>query len=323
MLRFTLNRLIQSVIVIFAVFTITFFMIRLAPGDPFAGEKAMPKDVRKVMEARYGMQSSSEYEHLKGFERFKVRASGLTQEYFYTLRRFASGDLMPSFKNQGMWNARIIADAFPISLTIGLAALAVALALGLPAGIIAAVRRNTWVDYSAMSLALIGICLPTFVMGPVLALIFGLKLRWLSVAGWFERTDWILPAVTMGLIYAAYIARLTRGGMLEVLNQDYIRTAHAKGVPPARIIIVHALRGGLLPVVAFLGPALAGIVTGSFIIENIFNLPGLGTHFIKSIQDNDYSLILATVCLFATLLVIVNYFTDLLIAWLNPRVRLT
>jgi len=323
MLRFTLNRLIQSVIVVFAVFTISFFMIRLAPGDPFAGEKAMPPDVRKVMEARYGMQSSSEYKDLKGWEKFQVRAAGLTKEYFYTLRRFASGDLMPSFKNQGMWNAKIIADAFPISLTIGLAALAVALALGLPAGIIAAVRRNSWLDYSAMSLALIGICLPTFVMGPVLALIFGLKLRWLSVAGWFERTDWILPSVTMGLIYAAYIARLTRGGMLEVLNQDYIRTAHAKGVPPVRIVLVHALRGGLIPVVAFLGPALAGIVTGSFIIENIFNLPGLGTHFIKSITDNDYSLILATVCLFAALLVTVNYFTDLLIAWLNPRVRLT
>jgi oligopeptide transport system permease protein len=323
MLRFTLNRLIQSVIVVFAVFTITFFMIRLAPGDPFAGEKAMPDDVRKVMEARYGMQSSSEYKDLKGWEKFKVRTAGLTKEYFYTLRRFGTGDFMPSFKYQGLWNAKIIADAFPISLTIGIAALAVALALGLPAGIIAAVRRNSWVDYSAMSLALIGICLPTFVMGPVLALIFGLKLRWLNVAGWYERTDWILPAVTMGLIYAAYIARLTRGGMLEVLNQDFIRTAHAKGVPPARIVLVHGLRGGLIPVVAFLGPALAGIVTGSFIIERIFNLPGLGQHFIQSIADRDYSLILATVVLFATLLVTVNFFTDLLIAWLNPRVRLT
>ena len=143
MLRFTINRLIQSVIVVFAVFTITFFMIRLAPGDPFAGEKAMPEDVRRVMESRYGMQSASEYQGLKGFEYVKVRASGLTSEYFYTLRRFATGDFMPSFKYQGMWNAKIIADAFPISLTIGLAALAVALALGLPAGIIAAVRASS------------------------------------------------------------------------------------------------------------------------------------------------------------------------------------
>ncbi len=305
MLRFTINRLIQSVIVLFAVFTITFFMIRLAPGDPFAGEKAMPPDVRKVMEARYGLDKP------------------LYAQYFVTLGRFATGDFMPSFKYQGMWNRKIIADAFPISLTIGLAALAIAIAVGMPAGIIAAVRRNSWVDYSAMSLALVGICLPTFVMGPLLALVFGLKLRWLNVAGWFERTDWILPAVTMGLIYAAYIARLTRGGMLEVLNQDYIRTARAKGVPPVRIILLHALRGGLIPVVAFLGPALAGITTGSFIIEKIFNLPGLGQHFISSIFDRDYSLILATVVLFAALLVTVNFFTDILIAWLNPRVRLT
>ena len=305
MLRFTINRLIQSVIVLFAVFTITFFMIRLAPGDPFAGEKAMPPDVRRVMEARYGLDKP------------------LYAQYFVTLGRFATGDFMPSFKYQGMWNRKIIADAFPISLTIGLAALAIAIAVGMPAGIIAAVRRNSWVDYSAMSLALVGICLPTFVMGPLLALVFGLKLRWLNVAGWFERTDWILPAVTMGLIYAAYIARLTRGGMLEVLNQDYIRTARAKGVPPVRIILLHALRGGLIPVVAFLGPALAGITTGSFIIEKIFNLPGLGQHFISSIFDRDYSLILATVVLFAALLVTVNFFTDILIAWLNPRVRLT
>ncbi len=305
MLRFTLHRFVQSLVVVFVVFTITFFMIRLAPGDPFAGEKAMPADVRKVMESRYGLDKP------------------LYVQYVRTLASYAQGDFMPSFKYQGMWNARIISDAFPISLTIGLAALAIAIGLGLPAGIIAAVRRNSWIDYSAMSLAMIGICLPAFVMGPILASIFGLQLRWLNVAGWFERTDWILPAATMGLIYAAYIARMTRGGMLEVLNQDFIRTAHAKGVPPGRIILVHAMRGGLIPVVAFLGPALAGITTGSFIIEKIFNLPGLGQHFVQSVMDRDYSLILATVVLFATLLVTVNFFTDVLIAWLNPKVRLT
>lgn len=305
MIRFTVSRLIQSIFVVFAVFTLTFFMIRLAPGDPFAGEKAMPEDVRKVMNARYGLDQP------------------LPVQYGRTLLAYAGGDLMPSMKYQGMWNARIIADSFPISLTIGLAALAVALGLGLPAGIIAAMKKNTWVDYSAMSVAMVGICLPTFVMGPILAMIFGLQLRWLNVAGWFERTDWILPAVTMGLIYAAYIARLTRGGMLEVLNQDFIRTARAKGVSPSRIIIRHALRGGLIPTVAFLGPALAGITTGSFIIENIFNLPGLGQHFVRSVFDRDYSLILATVILYATLLVAVNFVTDVLVAWLNPKIRLS
>ncbi|MDB6132203.1 MAG: oppB [Verrucomicrobiales bacterium] len=305
MLRFTLYRLAQALGVILVVFTITFFLIRLTPGDPFAGEKAMPPDVRRVMEERYGLNKP------------------LITQYFTTLGSYLRGDFQPSMKYQGMWNVKIIKDAFPISLAIGSCALVIALGLGLPAGIIAAVKKNTWMDYGFMSLALIGICLPTFVMGPMLIMTFGLKWRVFNVAGWFEKTDWVLPSLTMGLIYAAYIARLTRGGMLEVLNQDFIRTARAKGVPGSRIVMVHALRGGLLPVVAFLGPALAGITTGSFIIEKIFNLPGLGQHFVSSVFNRDYSLILATVVLLATLLVVTNFLTDVLVAWLNPKVRLS
>lgn len=305
MLRFTLNRLAQSIAVVFLVFTITFFMIRLTKGDPFASPKAMPPDVRKVLVERYGLDKP------------------LPVQYFTTMGSYLKGDLLPSMSYQGMWNTKIIKDAFPISLIIGVAALGVALALGLPAGIIAAVRKNTWLDFGPMSLALIGICLPTFVMGPLLIMLFGLKWRLLNVAGWFEKTDWILPAVTMGLIYGAYIARMTRGGMLEVLNQDYIRTARAKGVPGWKVVMGHALRGGLLPVVAFLGPALAGITTGSFIIEKIFNLPGLGQHFVSSVFNRDYSLILALVVLYAAVLVVVNFLTDILIAWLNPKVRLS
>ena len=305
MLRFTLNRLAQSIVVILVVFSITFFMIRLTPGDPFASPKAMPPDVRRVLVERYGLDKS------------------LAVQYFTTMGSYLRGDLLPSMTYQGMWNAKIIHDAFPISLIIGLCALAVALGLGLPAGIIAAVRKNTWLDYGPMSIALIGICLPTFVMGPILLMIFGLKWHVFNVAGWFEKTDWVLPSVTMGLIYAAYIARMTRGGMLEVLNQDYIRTARAKGVPGWRVVMVHALKGGLLPVIAFLGPALAGITTGSFIIEKIFNLPGLGQHFVASVFNRDYSLIQATVVLYAVLLVAVNFLTDLLVASINPKVRLS
>lgn len=305
MLRFTLNRLAQSMVVILVVFSITFFMIRLTPGDPFASPKAMPPDVRRVLVERYGLDKS------------------LAVQYFTTMGSYLRGDLLPSMTYQGMWNAKIIRDAFPISLIIGLCALAVALGLGLPAGIIAAVRKNTWLDYGPMSIALIGICLPTFVMGPILLMIFGLKWHVFNVAGWFEKTDWVLPSVTMGLIYAAYIARMTRGGMLEVLNQDYIRTARAKGVPGWRVVMIHALKGGLLPVIAFLGPALAGITTGSFIIEKIFNLPGLGQHFVASVFNRDYSLIQATVVLYAVLLVAVNFLTDLLVASINPKVRLS
>ncbi len=305
MLRFILRRLVQALLVLAVVFTVTFFLIRLKPGDPFMGEKAMPESVRKQMLSRYGMDRP------------------LLEQYFVHAAAFARGDLLPSMRYEGVQNSKIIKDSFPVSLLIGLSALTIALGIGLPAGIIAAVRKNSWLDYSAMSLAMLGICLPTFVMGPILQWIFALKLGWLNVAGWFERTDWILPSATMGLIYGAYIARLTRGGMLEVLNQDYIRTARAKGVPGRQIVIKHALRGGLLPVVAFLGPAIAGITAGSFIIEKIFQLPGLGQHFVGSVFNSDYTLVQATTVFYAALLVLINLGTDILQAWLNPRVRLT
>lgn len=305
MLRFTVSRLLQAIVVVFAVFTLTFFMVRLAPGDPLATEKAIHPDVKRSLQERYHLDKS------------------LPEQYALTLKSYFAGDLGPSMKHQGMWNAKIISDSWPVSLTIGLMALIIAVAIGIPAGVIAAVRRNTWVDNSAMSMALLGICLPGFVMGPLLIALFGIKLRWFNVGGWYEATDWVLPAATMGIIYAAYIARLTRGGMLEILNQDFIRTARAKGVPELKIVTHHALRGGLIPVVAYLGPALAGITTGSFIIEAIYNLPGLGSHFVNAAVNKDYTLVLATTVLFATLLVFVNFFTDILVAWLNPKVRLT
>lgn len=305
MLRFTVSRLLQAIVVVFAVFTLTFFMVRLAPGDPLATEKSMHADVKRALQERYHLDKS------------------LPEQYAITLKSYLAGDLGPSMKNQGMWNAKIISDSWPVSLTIGLMALIIAVSIGIPAGVIAAVRRNTWVDNSAMSLALVGICLPGFVMGPLLIALFGLKLRWFNVGGWYEATDWVLPAATMGIIYAAYIARLTRGGMLEILNQDFIRTARAKGVPELKIITRHALRGGLIPVVAYLGPALAGITTGSFIIETIYNLPGLGSHFVNAAVNKDYTLVLATAVLFAALLVFVNFLTDILVAWLNPKVRLS
>lgn len=305
MLRFILRRLLQSVLVLFIVFTVTFFMVRMKQGDPFMQEKAMPESVRKQMIAKYGMDKP------------------LYQQYLTHLGSYATGDLMPSLKYEGVKNSKIIADSFPVSLMIGLSALTIALGIGLPAGILAAVKKNSWLDYSAMSLAMLGICLPTFVMGPILQWIFAMKLDWLNVSGWFENTDWILPSATMGLIYSAYIARLTRGGMLEILNQDFIRTARAKGVPGRQIVIKHALRGGLLPVVAFLGPAFAGITTGSFIIEKIFQLPGLGQHFVGSVFNNDYTLVQATTVFYAALLVLINLGTDILQAWLNPRVRLS
>ncbi len=305
MLSIIASRFLQAVAVLFAVFTLTFFMVRMAPGDPFVSEKSMNPDVKETLRKQYALDKP------------------LPVQYVRALTSYAQGDFGLSMKNQGMWNTKIIRDSFPVSLTIGLGALIIALAVGLPAGILAAVRRNTWLDFTPMSLAMIGICLPTFVLGPCLLAVFGLKWRLFNVAGWFESTDWVLPSVTMGLAYAAYIARLTRAGMLEVLNQDYIRTAHAKGVPGWRIVLCHTLRGGLLPVASFLGPAIAGITTGSFVIEKVFNLPGLGQHFISAVFNRDYTLILATATLYAGLLVIMNFLADILVAWMNPKLRLT
>ena len=216
---------------------------------------------------------------------------------------------------------QILANSFPVSLELGAWALLIALGLGLPVGILAAVFRNTAADYIPMSLAMIGICLPTFVLGPILALVFGVWLGWFNVSGWFVTADRVLPAFTIGLVYAALIARITRGGMLEVLNQDFIRTAVAKGVPFPRIVLVHTLKGGLLPVVSFLGPALAGIISGSFVVETIFQIPGMGREFVSSAFDRDYTLVLGTVILYAVLITTANLLVDVVQVILNPRLR--
>ena len=184
-----------------------------------------------------------------------------------------------------------------------------------------AVRHNTWLDYVCSAVGMIGICVPTFVLGPLLALCLGVYLQWLNVSGWYGPTDRILPGLTLGFVYAAYVMRLTRGGMLEVLNQDYIRTARAKGASETRVVLRHALRGGLLPVVAFLGPAIAGILTGSFVIETIFQIPGLGRQFVISAFSRDYTLVLGTVILYATLIVVCNLVVDVVQVWLNPKLK--
>jgi oligopeptide transport system permease protein len=217
----------------------------------------------------------------------------------------------------------LIGAAFPVSLELGCYALAIALAVGLTAGVIASFRPNAATDYVPMSLAMVGICVPTFVMGPLLLLVFGIGLSWFNVSGWDNARDKVLPALTLGLYYAAYVARLTRGGFLEILSQDFIRTARAKGAGPVRILLRHALRGGILPVVSFLGPATAGLISGSFVVEMIFQIPGLGRFFIQSAFNRDYTLVLGTVLFYAMLIVLLNLAVDVLQAWLNPKVRLT
>jgi oligopeptide transport system permease protein len=303
MLRFVARRLLQTIPVLLVIITATFFMIRFVPGGPFTAERAIPPEILRNLEAHYGLDQP------------------LWRQYATYLGSVLRGDLGPSFKYTNRSVNEIIADKLPVSLELGAWALLIALALGVPLGILAAIRRNTWLDYLCSAIGMVGICVPVFVGGPLLALLFGIHLRWVNVSGWYDWSDRLLPAFTLGLAYAAYLMRLTRGGMLEVLNQDYIRTARAKGASELRVVLRHALRGGLLPVVAFLGPATAGILTGSFVIETIFQIPGLGREFVNSAFNRDYTLILGTVILYASLIILCNLVVDVAQVWLNPKLK--
>ncbi|MFW5883727.1 MAG: ABC transporter permease, partial [Verrucomicrobiota bacterium] len=245
----------------------------------------------------------------------------LFAQYLTYLGGLLRGDFGQSYVYLGQSVNEIIGQTAPVSFELGLWALLVALGLGVPVGIVAAVRKNTPADYLPMSAAMVGICLPTFVIGPILALVFGVQLGWFSVSGWFGPGDRVLPALTLGLAYAAWFARLTRTGMLDVLSQDYIRTARAKGLPERRVILKHAIKGGLLPVIAYMGPALAGIISGSFVVETIFQIPGLGRQFVQSALNRDYTLILGTVIFFAALIILLNLLVDIVLTLLNPRAR--
>jgi len=303
-LRFLLRRLLETIPVLLIIITATFFLIRFVPGGPFTAEKAVTPEVLRNLERAYELDQP------------------LWKQYTSYLRRVVlQGDLGPSFKYPNRTVNEIIAEKLPVSLQLGGIALLIALTLGIGLGVAAAVRPNSWLDYSASSSALLGICVPTFVLGPLLVLFFAIHLGWFNASGWYGPADRVLPAVTLGCVYAAYIARLTRGGLLEVLNQDYIRTARAKGAGEARILFRHALRGGILPVVSFLGPAAAGILSGSFVVETIFQIPGLGREFVNSAFNRDYTLVLGTVILYATMIVAFNLLVDVVQVWLNPRLK--
>ncbi|HOZ46443.1 MAG TPA: ABC transporter permease subunit [Candidatus Hydrogenedentes bacterium] len=303
MLRFLSKRILEFVPVLFVICTITFFLIRLAPGGPFDAEKSVTPEVRRNLEAHYHMDAP------------------LAQQYWDYLIRLSHGDLGPSFKKESRSVNEWIALRFPVSLELGAYAILVALGVGLAAGVFASLKPNTWRDHMPMTLAMAGICIPNFVLGPLLVLLFSLQLHWLPVSGWTGPADKILPAFTLGASYAAYIARLSRGGMLEILTKDFIRTARAKGLSERVVVLRHALRGGLQPVVAFLGPALAGLLSGSFVVETIFQVPGLGREFVQAAFNRDYTMIMGTVLFYAALILVFNLLVDLALAWLDPRIR--
>tara|TARA_B100000787_G_scaffold159221_1_gene137170 strand:+ start:1390 stop:2310 length:921 start_codon:yes stop_codon:yes gene_type:complete len=304
MLRIFISRMLMAIPVLLAVATMTFFLIKLAPGGPFDAEKAVSPQVLKNLNAAYNLDASE-------WEQYTDYMSGILK-----------GDFGPSFKYPGRSVTEMIGVGLPITFELAFYAILIALIVGVLAGVLAALKRNTLLDFIPMAIAMIGICVPTFLMGPLLVLIFGIQLEWLPVAGWGQLAgDKILPSITLGFAYAAYIARLSRGGMLEVLNQDFIRTARAKGLTEPMVVIKHAMQGGLIPVVSFLGPAVAGLLAGSFVVETIFQIPGLGRFYVEAALNRDYTMILGTTIFFSAMIVFFNLLSDLAALWLNPRSR--
>jgi len=304
MLAIFIRRVFMAIPVLLAVATMTFFLIKLAPGGPFDAEKAVSPQVLKNLNAVYNLDASE-------WEQYTDYMTGVIQ-----------GDFGPSFKYPGRSVTEMIASGLPITFELAMYAILIALVIGVLSGVLAALKRNTMLDFIPMAIAMIGICVPTFLMGPLLVLIFGIQLELLPVAGWGQLAgDKILPSITLGFAYAAYIARLSRGGMLEVLNQDFIRTARAKGLTERMVVIKHAMQGGLIPVVSFLGPAIAGLLAGSFVVETIFQIPGLGRFYVEAALNRDYTMILGTTIFFSAMIVFFNLISDLASLWLNPRSR--
>lgn len=304
MLKTILSRLTQTVVVVFLLVTFTFFAVRAIPGNPFADDKATSPEEQAALEAYYGLDKPLPIQYLK-----------------YWGNILSRGDFGDSLSMKGRKVSDMIAQSFPVSVMLGLISLSLGICLGIPLGIIAALYHNKSLDYIAMIIAMAGICVVAFVLGPIFQINIAKPLGWLNVAGWSRPSDIILPAITLSFGVAAYLARLTRGGMLDVLSQDYIRTARAKGVPSLQIITKHALRPALMPAITFLGPAFAAIITGSFVVENIFLVPGMGQHFVTGITSKDYNLVLALVLFYGILMGIANLLSDLALIFMDPKLR--
>ena len=301
--QFILRRSIELVATMFIIITVSFFLIRLAPGSPFASEREVPEEVLEQMNARYGLDKP------------------LTVQYFNYVTNLLQGDLGPSMKYPQRSVNEIIAIGFPVTLLVALVALSWALLIGVPAGIIGAIRQNTGWDYAAMAGAMVGISLPAFVLGPLLVLAFSLTYQFLPAGGWGSWKHVVLPGITLGAIRAGYIARLTRGGMLEVVRADYIRTAKAKGLSERLVIWRHMIKGGLLPVVTYLGPAIAFMLVGSIVVEKIFNLPGIGPYFVDAAVNRDWFLVMGIIVLEAAFLLTMNLLVDIAYGLIDPRIR--
>jgi oligopeptide transport system permease protein len=306
MFRYFLRRLASAIPTLLIIITVTFFLMRAAPGGPFDQEQTLPPEILANLQSAYGLDQP------------------VWVQYGRYLKSLAQGDFGPSFKYKDFTVTELIGQGFPVTLELGVIAMALALAIGIPLGTFAALHRSTAADYLAMSLAVVGIAIPSFVVLPFLALLFGVYLRWLPVAGWEAGSirHLILPVIALALPPLAYIARLTRGSMAEILHSNFIRTAFAKGLPLRTIIMRHAMRPALMPVASFLVPAVASIMTGSLVVESIAGLPGIGRYLVQGALNRDYTLVLGMVIIYSTLLIAMGLLVDMLYAWLDPRIRL-
>lgn len=303
MLRFLVMRLASVIPTLFLVIVLAFAMVRAAPGGPFDSERALPPDIEARIAAAYGLDAP------------------LHEQFFSYLGDLLSGDLGPSYRYQGTTVAELIADALPVSLLLGGIALLVGVVIGVGAGTAAALKQNRLSDHWIMGASMIGISIPNFVIAPLLVLLFAIQLRWLPASGLSGPKSLVLPVIALALPMIAYVARLMRASMLEVLKSQFIRTARSQGLHPNTLVFRYALKPALIPVVSFLGPAIAAVLTGSVVVEQIFNLPGLGQLFIQGALNRDYTLVMALVILYSAAVIFMNLLVDIVYGVLDPRVR--
>ncbi len=331
---FITRRLLQMLFVLFVISLFTFVVMRAVPGGPFSTEKSLPPRTLAQLEAKYNLDEPlvMQYIHYIGdiaIPRVTENEleNSVLNDYLINIyipvvdRTFRWMNFGPSYKSVSQTVNSIIEDTLPVSATLGIGALLVAIAIGVPAGIVAALNRNSRWDYLAMGVSIVGVSIPVIVLGPVLRYVFGVQLKWLPPTGWGGIEHVIMPAFALGFAESARLARLTRASLLQVLNEDYIRTARAKGLHERVVIGLHALKNAMLPVVTTIGPLFAFLITGSFVAELVFGIPGLGKFFVTSITNRDYPVIMGTTLLLGFLVIVANIIVDVVYVWLDPRIK--